>query len=368
MRLLLTIVLFATLWTHPLQAETVATRLVVVTVDGLRWQELFGGIDSQLMSSREAGVKRAADHALAKRLWAPTPEQRRKKLFPYFWGQLVQQGVLAGNRDKNSFVNVTNQVRKSYPGYAEILTGQALDEKVTSNAAQKIPARTILEALQDSWTLGFSDVALFASWDRFKSIAATDPSKFVVNAGFQNFTGPGLSERSRELNHRQFEQLTPWTEVRHDYITCELALDYLRTQKPRALYLGLGETDDWAHDKRYPRVLWAATYFDTCLHQLVDWIDTDESFKGKTLLVVTTDHGRGRTPQDWHHHKLAVPGSDEVWLYMRGPGIAATGELSDSKVMSLRDIAPTILKYLGLPQKVLPEMKGKPVQFSESRP
>ena len=184
-----------------------------------------------------------------------------------------------------------------------------------------------------------------------------------MNAGFDEARWPNLSDRAKELSKRQFEQLTPWTEVRHDYITCELALDYLKHKKPRVMYLGLGETDDWAHDKRYPRVLWAASYFDSCLGTLVDWIDSDPDFKQETLLVVTTDHGRGRTPQDWHHHKLAVPGSEEIWFYMRGPGIKPLGEVSNSARMEQRDIAPTILQSLGLPMAILPTMTGKPMKW-----
>ena len=30
---------------------------------------------------------------------------------------------------------------------------------------------------------------------------------------------------------------------------------HLRRAQPRVLYLALGETDDWAHDGRYDRVL-----------------------------------------------------------------------------------------------------------------
>ncbi len=344
-----------------LGAPPAPDRVVIVTVDGLRWQELFSGVDEELKGLREAGVKRKADHALMKRLWATSPEERREKLFPYFWGTLASQGMLLGNRSKGSKVDATNNVLKSYPGYAEILTGQALDNKIRGNTAQEIPAVTLLEALQWHWKLPPTGVALFAAWDRFKSIAAQRPGSFVVNAGFEEPRWPNVSERAASLSQRQFEQLTPWTEVRHDYITCELAMDYLAQHRPRVLYLGLGETDDWAHDKRYPRVLWAATYFDTCLEQLVRWIDSDPDYQGRTLLVITTDHGRGRTSADWHHHKLMVPGSEEVWFYMRGPGVPAMGELSDTPLLQLRDIAPTVLQRLKIPLSVMPTMTGKPM-------
>ena len=74
-------------------AQERASRLIVVTVDGLRWQELFTGIDAELMTLREAGVKRVADHALMKSLWTTDSSERRKRLFPFFWGGFSEQNM-----------------------------------------------------------------------------------------------------------------------------------------------------------------------------------------------------------------------------------------------------------------------------------
>lgn len=338
-----------------------ADNLVIVTVDGLRWQELFRGIDQELMASRASGVKREADHALMHRLWDGDPKIRRARLFPYFWGQLAGEGVLFGNRDLGSEVSVTNSVLKSFAGYAEILTGQALDSAIKSNAPIKMPVPTILEVLKQRLSLAKEDVALFASWARFHNIAARDASQLVINAGYDVLEDYPENEKVRSLNRRQFEQLTPWAEVRHDYITCELALEYMRMKKPRVLYLGLGETDDWAHDRRYPRVAWASSYFDTCLKDLMTLLDTATHYQGKTLLVITTDHGRGRTVDDWSEHNKKVPGSDEIWIYLRGPGISASGEVSGGKRVEQRDIAPSILKLLGQPTDLIPGSTGRAV-------
>ena len=232
----------------------------------------------------------------------------------------MSEGVLLGNRDLGSEVIVANRVQKSFAGYAEILTGQALDSVIKDNTPIDLPVPTLLEVLKTRLGLSTEEVALFASWERFHHIAAKDVSQLVVNAGYDILTQLPDNKTIRALNRRQFEQLTPWTEVRHDYITCELALEYLRIKNPKVLYLGLGETDDWAHDKRYPRVVWAASYFDTCLKEVVEYLDESPIYRGKTLLVITTDHGRGRSAADWSEHKKKVPGSDEIWVYWRGPG------------------------------------------------
>ena len=341
--------------------EEVAENLVLVTVDGLRWQELFGGIDKELMRSRKAGVKRKADHALMERLWHDDPNVRRARLFPHFWGSLVSGGALFGNRALNSEVLVTNRVQKSFAGYAEILTGQALDSVIKNNDPIQLPVPTLLEVLKERLGLKTEEVALFASWGRFHHIAAQDVSKVVLNAGYDVLEELADNEKVRVLNRRQFEQLTPWTEVRHDFITCELALEYLRVKSPKVLYLGLGETDDWAHDKRYPRVAWAASYFDTCLKELVAHLEESSIYRGKTLLVITTDHGRGRSAADWSEHKKKVPGSDEIWLYLRGPGVPRSGEVRGGDRIYQRDIAPSILKLLGQPTDLIPGSDGRPI-------
>ena len=69
---------------------------------------------------------------------------------------------------------------------------------------------------------------------------------------------PGV-RRDSEL---QFATPTPWDSVRHDAYTVRFAMDHLARHRPRVLYLALGETDDWAHDGRYDRVLETYTRTD----------------------------------------------------------------------------------------------------------
>src|SRR5687767_13605089 len=91
-------------------AQSRKTRyLILVTADGLRWQDLFSGIDAGLMNEKAAGMDKA--EALRKRLWRTTPEERRIALLPFFWGKLASQGVVLGNVAKGSSVRVTNRYR-----------------------------------------------------------------------------------------------------------------------------------------------------------------------------------------------------------------------------------------------------------------
>ncbi|MBO6247413.1 MAG: hypothetical protein J6N54_01215, partial [Bacteroidales bacterium] len=52
-------------------------KVVVITLDGLRWQEVFTGADSSLVSDPRF-VK--DPEALKAKYWRPTPEARREAL------------------------------------------------------------------------------------------------------------------------------------------------------------------------------------------------------------------------------------------------------------------------------------------------
>ena len=96
-------------------------NIILITADGLRWQDLFGGMDPMLKDQKSAGMEGAV--ALKARLWRATPEERRNALMPFFWTALVPKGVVLGNVKKRSSVRVTNAYRVSYPGYSSPRAG-----------------------------------------------------------------------------------------------------------------------------------------------------------------------------------------------------------------------------------------------------
>ena len=333
-------------------------NVILVSIDGLRWQELFRGADPALVSLDEAGMK---DAAAVRERFGGAPEASRRKLFPFLWGTVARQGLLYGNRDKGSLVKINNARRFSYPGYAELLTGRPHDDVIDSNALRPSPAPTVLEIIRRELSLERTQAAAFGSWEVFQGICARDSAAIFINAGYQPLATGRWSPRLAELSDLQFQMLTPWRSARHDYITFELALEYLRQIGPRALYIALDETDDWAHDRRYDRVLEVAHNFDRALERLWSLVERDPRYRGKTTLIVATDHGRGRTPADWNGHGRDVEGADEVWLAAIGPGVAPLGEVSGGPVVTQSDVAPTMLSLLGLDPKLLAGAVGQPI-------
>ena len=65
-------------------------------------------------------------------------------------------------------------------------------------------------------------------------------------------------------------------------------------------------------------------------------------------MIVTTDHGRGRTPRDWTSHGKDVPGANEAWLAVFGPNVQKIGEMKGGAQYSLSNVAATMLEMLGI--------------------
>src|SRR5438067_13469988 len=76
-----------------------ADNVLVVTLDGFRWQELFGGADENLLDAKQ-GVKDLP--GLKAKYWRDTPAARREALMPFFWGTLAKQGQVFGNPERKA--------------------------------------------------------------------------------------------------------------------------------------------------------------------------------------------------------------------------------------------------------------------------
>ena len=325
-------------------SDTLATRYVfLVTLDGLRWQELFSGADPALLRD-ERFVE--APEALAERFGADDPNDRREALMPFFWSVVAREGQLYGNRRRGSTVAVTNGHRFSYPGYNEILTGFADDERIDSNDKVPNPNVTVLEYVNRQPDFA-GRVAAFGSWDVFPYIINEARSGVPVNAGFRTATGDDLTERERFLNELQPEVPSPWRTVRLDAFTHHYAFEYLRKRHPRLLYIAYGETDDFAHDGKYDAYLEAAHRTDAFLAKLWAWAQAHEPYQDRTTLVVTTDHGRG-DGDAWTSHGSDVAGAEYIWLAVLGPDTPARGEVAEEGPYFQNQVAATVAALLGL--------------------
>jgi hypothetical protein len=135
-----------------------AKNLIIVTIDGLRWQEVFTGADNNLLHNDK--FVRESSHTKQK-FWHDNKEKRRQLLMPFFWDTIVKNGLVIGNRKLGSEMSVSNNWHFSYPGYSEIFTGIA-DPKINSNKKVPNPHISFIEWLNNQPSFG-NKLAVFGS-------------------------------------------------------------------------------------------------------------------------------------------------------------------------------------------------------------
>lgn len=316
-----------------------ADKVVLITLDGLRWQELFTGADSLLIGSEDYV---ADTSSLRNKFWAETPVKRREALFPFIWNTVAEIGTIHGNRTEGSKVNLTNGMVFSYPGYNEILTGRADDAHIDSNDKVNNPNVTILEKLNKGESY-HGRVAAFGSWDVFPYIINEQRSGVPVNAGFERAEGDNLSDIEIFLNRAQPHTPSPWGSVRLDIFTHNYALEYMKRKHPDIVYIAYGETDDFAHNGNYQAYLNSAHSTDAFLKELWDYTQNDPYYKGRTTFIITTDHGRGVEPLDtWKSHGSDIEGADQVWLIAYGHKVPSKGEVKQDEQLYSTEVVKKI--------------------------
>lgn len=367
------LLLLALLLSLDSQAEP-PQHLVLISADGIRWQEIFRGIDRRLVDD-----ERYTRHpqVLLEKYHASSPDQARKKLFPFLWSTMASQGALLGNRDLKSRVQLTNQWYFSFPGYNEILTGRA-DPAIDSNKPEPNPNVTFLEWLHRKPEFKGQTYA-FGSWEVFPHIINEERSGIPVNAGFEPAKGD-LSAKEDLLNRLQEDVPSPWHNVRLDAFTHHYALETLKRKKPRLLYIAYGETDDFAHDGEYDQYIQAAHRFDRFVGEIWQWLQATPGYRDNTVLLIATDHGRGEMPlEGWQHHgsmrafksylsspamrqfREGIEGAEHTWLAAMGPGVKAVGEDGVTGDWYNDQIAATALALLGFDYHDYNPDAGEPI-------
>lgn len=334
-------------------------NVILITLDGARTQEVFGGLDLEILKDKTRRGK-VEDTALYKKYWAETAEERRMKLLPFFWGTLMKEhGSIAGNRALGSSVMTTNRMWFSYPGYSEILTGQANDGVINSNDRVRNPNTTVLEFLKRRLNLDKNQVALFGSWDVFNWIGEHEEGAITINAGHESYDHP--NPQIRVLSELQNERLSPWDSVRFDYFTFRFAMEHLKTYQPRVMHIALGETDDWAHGGDYAHTLESFHKNDQQLRELWEYLQSSPKYRGKTSIIITIDHGRGKTIRDWTDHGEKVPEAQYIWMAFVSPDSKLRGEWKNTETIYQNQVAATLCRLLNLDYSENNPQAGKPI-------
>ncbi|WP_205686255.1 alkaline phosphatase family protein [Chitinophaga parva] len=326
---------------HGMAQQRKTENIVIVTMDGMRWQEIFGGVDTALAHNEHFAPE---GQESLKNFGADSTASSRERLLPFFWGTIAKQGQLYGNRSEGNLVNVANRYQFSYPGYNEMFTGYP-DTLVNSNDKNYNKNTTVLEYINQQ--PGFKGkVAAFSTWDAFPYILNMPRSGVYVNAAMDSIpaTTPALTLIGEQV------RLSPkYLGGRPDEFTYMAGREYLKANHPRVLYIAFDDTDEFAHAGKYDEYLKQAHAEDAMLADLWHTLQSQPQYKNKTTLIVLCDHGRGGAGlPTWTSHGQDVKESGQIWMAFLGPDTRALGEIKTQQQVYQQQIAATIAGLLGM--------------------
>lgn len=320
-------------------------NVVLIVLDGVRWQEVFTGADPFLLNHAKAGGNWTPLKTLKAEYWNDDIATRRRMLMPFLWGKVAVDGQIFGNQTEGSKAVVTNDQWFSYPGYNEMSVGVA-DPKIRSNEFGPNPNVTVFEWL-DTLPRYHGQVEIFGTWGTFHEIFNDPRSHLPVRAGRNVVDAADTTPTGQQLLEL-YRTTTRLEEEDASDAMLHIALrQHLQSHHPKVLFVGYGDTDNWAHLRRYDNVLDTARSADAFIAELWAQLQAIPQYRDHTTFIITTDHGRGSGASLWRDHGTAQPGSNNVWMAVMGPDTAPLGERQHVATVTQSQIAATVAALLG---------------------
>lgn len=333
----------------PAAAQTRA--VILVTLDGVRWQEVFQGTDAE--QAKEAGM---AEGEILK----------ARALMPTFHDRFMVDGVVLGAPGPGQPL-YTSPAAMSLPGYMELLSGHK-EELCVSN---RCPATRVPTLLDEARKQGkFADVAAISSWEKIERAATYDPTSFPMSYGrgygiTRDKIGVDAESKALLKSSKRRDPFPGYEDYRPDWLTASLALRYLQAKQPRLMFIGLGDADEYGHRGDYRSYQNAIRQSDVFLGQLLALLEQLGDYGAGATVIVTTDHGRGA--QAFENHGPSYPESRRIWMGAIGGSTPKRGPVQLPAEHRLADVAPTIRVMLNMPADrheqagvVIPELLPTP--------
>lgn len=306
-------------------------QVVLLTLDGSRYGEIFSGVDAELAQRQHLPAERivSADEL--------TPRLH----------QLIQSGVALGAPGHGAPISASGPDFVSLPGYSELFSGRRVTGCQNNDCGGTSVPSFVDQLLEQS--RGKRSAAIITSWPDIARVAGTSNAAAVSAGRHAGATRSRFEARSslKTLLARG-EAGLPWPgngDFRRDRSTAELALAYLDVEQPSFLFVGLGETDEFAHQNDYAGYLDALGEADHYIGRIADVLQRRAEQGVRTALFVTADHGRSHGFRD---HGAAYPESARVWLVAAGSAIQRRGLYAAGREHHLADVAPTLRELFGL--------------------
>jgi len=261
----------------------------------------------------------------------------------------VASGAAFGAPELGSEIRASGPNFVSLPGYTELFTGRG-PSSCADNACGAVSEPTLIDELSARYGCLPEGAAVVTSWPDIGRVVAQRPDCTTMSSGrhggfhLERFR-PSAADAARFEADGRADPFPGHGDFRPDHLTGAQALAYLERYEPRFMFLGLGETDEYAHRGDYRGYLSALTEADRWVGAIARSLERLSERGRRTALFVTADHGRARSFKD---HGAGYPESAEIWLIATGTEITARGTTTEARSRRLADVTPTARRLLGL--------------------
>jgi len=326
-----------------ISAQSRIQNVVVIMYDGVSWEEIFTGADTNLIKDErfvESTIRMNS-------MYNNTSEEiRRRVVAPFIWSHFLEKGQIWGNRNKNSFVDFVNPSGGRVSNYAEILCGTNLSLDYTLNEELLNPYTSLFEELYNYKELK-GDFAGFSSWEFFNFVLRSDGSKLYCNSGYYPVRYRDANIVEITLNKILSNMPVFWKDARFDVITQEYALEHIKSRSPKMVVISYNDAIKYKEQNQYDNHLDAIRRYESFAMRVSELLDTLDFYKNKTLLIITgTGGGKGFGSDSSKIYKVGN-NSNSNWFAISGPNIEPLGAMENTQQIYMNRLAPTIAKMLG---------------------
>lgn len=279
-------------------------HVIYITLDGVRWQEFF------------------QDH----------------QYFPTVWKQYKNELTFYGMPGSNTTIEVAS-IPVSLPSYQSQMTGVV--QPCNDNDCGRVKVETFPEKLVRQYGFAPKDVALFATWATMHDSYQTALGQALENVANEPMHDPEAKPDAMMGEYNLLQSVrTRHDGDRYDYYTFGQAMHYFLKYRPKFMWISLAESDNYAHDRDLAGYHAKLRLYDDYIATLIAMLKS-LGIDHQTMLIVTTDHGRGNGDK-WSEHGPDLPESRQTWAFVWHGQLEPISQQGNMRHFSTLSIRPTI--------------------------
>ncbi len=335
--------------------------VILITLDGARTEEIFGGLDVDVFKSTLREKQRLEDQPAYRRFWAETPAARREKLMPFFWTTLMREH---GSDCRQQGARQLGHADQHPPLFLSRLLGNPprrgarRHHQEQRSVAQSVchgARRAAVAADADEVTSRCVRVVECVRCDRRAHRGSADCQYWFRAVRVAGARG----SRAQPPADGDADAVGLGTARRLHVPLCDGPPRAVRGRAPsisRSARPTIGRTTaaTIACSKPTPGPT------PTCASSGPGYRRIPE-YRGRTHLLITTDHGRGHTTKDWRDHGAKVEGAQDVWIALVSPSMPRRGEWREHPALQTNQVAATLASWMGVDWRALRPAAGLPI-------